>query len=234
MNLSPLKNIKYKKRTACAVCGRKLKAAVIDLPSLPITELYIKKVVIGDIGKLDQGLQVCERCGHGQLMHVPDQKVLYGDLYSFRTSNSMSVEGNDVFLSFINRVTGKKRFGSIIEIGCNDLYLLRSLKGKADKLLGVDPLLKGREDVLSEGKVRVIGDFFENVDPQEYKSSKDTLVLSSHVIEHIEEPSELIKNLTDGLDSDTMFVFQLPGFDSLVNGFRFDQIFHHHLHYFDL
>ena len=37
-----------------------------------------------------------------------------------------------------------EKFKTIVELVCNDLYLLKSLKLYADKLIGIDPILKGK------------------------------------------------------------------------------------------
>lgn len=234
MNLDIFRNISYKTRTACEVCQKKIGEPVIKLSSLPITEIYTKEYTGEKSGLVDQNLYACKECGHAQLSHIIDPEVLYGNTYSFRTSKSMSVKGNDAFINFIYRATQNKKFNTIMEIGCNDLYLLNSLADKADNFIGIDPILKGREKELSTDKIKVLGDFFENLDPEEYKSSGNTLVLSSHVLEHIESPKKMIKNLVENSNDNTLFIFQFPGFDTLVDNYRFDQIYHHHLHYFSL
>lgn len=233
MNLSIFKNIPYEKRAKCAVCRKELGAPLIELPHFPITDIYVKQMVKEKIGYVDQNFHLCEECGHGQLSTIIDPEVLYGHAYSFRTSKSIwgATKANDFFLSFINRITKSRRFKTILEIGCNDLYLLNCLRSKAEKLVGIDPVLKGREEEFSDDKITVIGDFFENVDLQ---SLDDTLILNSHLLEHIVEPRLMIEKLLENSTDKTLFIFQFPGFDTLVKECRFDQIYHHHLHYFSL
>jgi hypothetical protein len=235
MNLELFKDISYEVRTECAVCQKSLDEPVIELPALPITEIYIKEPNKEDFGTVDQGFHVCDQCGHAQLSHIVDQKVLYKEnAYSFRTSKSMSVKVNDTFRDFIERVTQNRQLKTIVEIGCNDMYLLNSLTDKAEKLVGVDPVLKGKENKLCTDKIKVFGDFFENVNLKEYLCSENTLVLSSHALEHIVNPKDMIENLLADSNDNTLFIFQFPGFDTMLDARRFDQIFHHHLHYFSL
>ena len=100
--------------------------------------------------------------------------------------------------------------------------------------MGVDPVLKGREEELSDGKITAIGDFLENIDLGRYMDSESTLILSNHSLEHLENPRATIERLLAVSTDKTLFIFEFPGFDSLINDCRFDQVFHHHLHYFSL
>jgi len=169
MDLSIFKDIPFEQRTKCAVCQKALGAPLIELPFLPLTDIYIKEAIKEKIGYVDQNLHICSECGHGQLSSIISQEILYGQSYSFRKSKSTwgATKGNDSLISFVNKIT-KRKFKTILEIGCNDMYLLHCLQSRADKLVGIDPVLKGREVELSDDKTTAIGDFFENVDLKQY------------------------------------------------------------------
>lgn len=229
MNVSIFKNPATKTRTRCAVCQRELGTPLIELPRLPITDTYVRERPREEVGYVDQAFHLCPECGHGQLSTMISPEVLYGYAYPFRTSAMGGArKANDFFVSFINRTAGNKQFKVILEIGCNDLYLLNCLRPRAEKLVGIDPILKGREAELSDDKIRVIGDLFENVD---LGSLDDALIINSHFLEHVREPRSVIEKILDK-SNNTLFIFQFPILDYLVSECRFDQIYHHHLHYF--
>ena len=231
MGINVFTNISSEKITRCTVCQSELDKPLIELPRFPITDIYAEQRVEAKIGYVDQNFHLCQECGHGQLSTVVDPEVLYGHAYSFRTSKSLwgSAKANDLFLDFINRITKNKKFETILEIGCNDLYLLNCLKPKAAKLVGVDPVLKGAEGELTDDKISVIGDFIENV---ELPNLDDALILSSHLMEHMRDPRLMLETLLEKSTDETLFIFQFPGFDTLVQEWRFDQIYNHHLQYF--
>ena len=233
MNVSKWKNIAFQKRDNCMVCGTKMDAPVIELPDFPMTELYTNEKVEEKAGFLDQSFHFCSHCGHGQIAHVIDIELQYNssDSYNFRTSQSATGrESSDFFADFVTSVAGDRHFSSIVEIGCNDLYLLKSLKDKADRLTGIDPILQGREEEFSESKVTAIGDFFENV---ELEDDLD-LVLCKDALEHVSDPKQMVRKIVDRATDDTTFFFQFPMLETLLTGCRFDQIFHQHLNYFSL
>lgn len=228
------RDIAFSKRTACVICEKPFSEPLIDLPDFPLTEIYIPERVTEKLGYVDQKFYFCEHCGHGQLGHLVDKTILYGHCYRTRTSISPSAMGAlDVFLNFIENVMGNRKFQTLLEVGCNDLHFLHRFKDRAQMLYGIDPILKGRENELSEKKIKLIGDFFENVDLQK-AGIKPDLILSSHTFEHVERPAELIDKLIRGASDDALFFFQFPGLESLVQDCRFDQMYHQHLNYFSV
>jgi len=220
------------RRTVCAVCQQRLPPPIIELPHLPLTDILVLEPVGGAVGLIDQTFHFCEVCGHGQLGTIISPEILYGSAYSLRTSGSSGARGaNDRFLSFIRAITyglGRRDFEAIVEIGSNDLYLLRQLGSWGIKgLIGIDPLLKGREAEFPD--FRVIGQFFEDAD---IGSLHNALVVTSHLLEHLREPRAFLERLLEKADETSLFVFQFPTLEPLVANLRFDQIYHHHLHYF--
>lgn len=235
VEISRFKNISFKKMTECAVCGSKSRESTIELPDFPLTEIYVDERITEKVGYLDQNFHLCKNCGHAQISNIIDHEILYGSSYYFRTSTSATgVKANDFFLSFMNRIIGNRHFKTIIEIGCSDVYLLKCLKPIADRLIGIDPVLKDNEDELSDDKITAIGDFFENINLGKYMHANDAIVLCSHALEHMDNPKAMLRKLFDNSSDSTLFFFQFPCLETLVDNCRFDQIFHQHLHYFSL
>ncbi len=232
--IKSLRHIQFIKNSHCVICQTRLGEPLIALPRFPLTEIYTPKLISEKLGFVDQFFHICSLCGHGQIQNIIAPEILYSTNYYFRTSISSSAMGAlDHFVSFIHRVRGKKNFHTIIEIGCNDLYLLNSLKIKAKRFIGIDPIWKGKEQKRDNGKINVIGDLMENVHLDE-GSGKVELVLSSHTLEHVKDPVLILKRLLKTANDQTLFVFQFPDLNLLIQNFRFDQIFHQHVNYFTL
>lgn len=235
MKLKEIKNfvnIPFKRRKSCLICTDEAGESLINWPDFPMTEIYIDRRIKEKAGFVDQSFYFCKRCGHGQILNVVDPQLQYGDpaSYHFRASESATGrETADFFIAFLNSVTGRKYFKNIIEIGCNDLYVLKALKSKAKELIGIDPILKGREtDDSLPNNITAIGDFFEKV---VFKEEFD-LVICKDTLEHIDNPKQFIKKIIDKSHNETLFFFQFPLLDMLFAECRFDQIFHQHLNYF--
>lgn len=229
-------NIPCRERSECAVCGRKLMEPLLSFPKLPLTEIFTKQKPKILTGYADQYFHLCNNCHHGQLLNIVPADILYSkNNYYLRTSESQSASRmNQNFIKFIKNIIKNKKFKTIIEFGCSDLYLLKALRDYADKLIGIDPILKGQERKLSQGKFLAIGDFLENVDLARICDMDKTLILSSHTMEHIENPKKIIEKLFKTASGNTIFIFQFPALEPLLADARFEQIFHQHLQYFTL
>jgi hypothetical protein len=231
-SIEELKNIKIKRRSYCVVCGKKCGSSILKMPHYPLTEIYVEKQSPGNIGFADQEFYLCDKCGHGQLLNIIDQAILYGKNYVTRTTTSSSaIVAIETFMNFIFKMIKGSSFDNIIEIGCNDLYTLKKLKKHAKHLFGIDPILKGREKEYSAGKIRIIGDFYENVDLNALGIEPD-IVISSNTLEHLEDPKRMIERLLSKGSKKTLYFFQFPSLEYLLRDCRFDQIFHQHLNYF--
>ena len=217
--------------TACTVCGGATNL-VMDLPDLPLTDTFTRVPLEYPVPVFDQALRFCSACHHGQLAAQVPPETLYGGNYGFRTSASATArKGTDFFYSVLDQAAQGRKFKMALDLGCNDLFLLRGLSDRTAKRVGVDPLWAGREHDVDAPGIAVIGQGIEDVDLSAL-SDKPDLVVCRHTLEHIADPLNVIKRMLADAADDALFVFEVPGFETLVNRNRFDQVFHQHLQYF--
>lgn len=231
--LNKYRNIKYETRTACSVCGHTNTTPVLELPALPLTEVFINQPGIPGLGETDQSLHYCSKCGHAQLQHVLDQSLLYADKtgYEFRSSESYTGRKTaEFFKDFLLSLDFKSTYDCVLEVGCNDAYLLKKLKPHAHKLIGIDPILSSHEHQINDDKITVYGEFFESG----MVNDSPDLVICKDVIEHVTDPRALIKELVQVATKDSLFLIQVPIWDKLLENYNFDHVFHQHLNYFSL
>jgi SAM-dependent methyltransferase len=234
-NFEKYKNISYEVKHHCSVCGNTLRQSLISFPKLPLTEIYTPYQVNEKWGLVDQNFHFCPQCEHGQISNIISPEILYSSSYYFRTSTSVTAsESNVFFLTFIQKNIGNRFFEKILEVGCNDLFLIKALENRSDQLIGIDPVLKGKEQLLSSKKIVLFGDLFEKIPVEKVGTLSNSLILSSHTIEHMENPKKFLETLFRISKDDCIFIFQFPGLETLIDNMRFDQIFHQHLQYFSL
>ena len=227
----------YTQRTHCSVCSEKLVRSVLDFPALPVlTGVFTKqKSEIQDLG-LDQSFCFCSKCGHGQVSTVIDPEFLYNQDYSFKTSSSKTATNElEKFINFLEKIFSDRIFNKVADIGCNDLYLLKRLKNKAKSFCGVD-MMQGFADNQQQldSSVALIAKRAEDLDVSDFKGECPDLVVATHMLEHAQEPKEVLCNLMRCAAEDALFVFEVPCLEQMLQGYRFDRIFHQHLQYFSL
>lgn len=225
-----MNNMIIKENLSCLLCGNKVKT-LIGLPNLPITGVFSNKFD-NNFPSFNQELQFCNNCNHAQLKNIIDPDFLYSDQYSFSTSNSSNSKlSTEKFLKFINTYIPMDKIKSVLEFGCNDLHFLKKFSENNIKAIGIDPILKKNKE---ERNLHVIADYVENINLKDTIQETPSLIFSQHTIEHILNPIKTLKSLKEISNEDTLFAFEFPNFDLLVQNRRYDQIFHEHIHYFSL
>ena len=228
-------SVTIKRQHSCAACGRDELTQVLDLPRLPMIGIFLDSLKDADrFPPFDQAMMICGECGHMQLRDCLDPKYLYDESFTHRSSASASASsGNEFFAAYLQRVAGDRRFKRAIEIGCNDVQLLKLVSPIGDIVCGVDPIWRGCEPE-PEGNIRVIGAFVEDIDFHAELDGAPDLIFSSMTFEHLAEPKETLERLIEVAADDALFVIQVPGTDFLLDNCRFDQISHQHYHQFTL
>lgn len=233
--ISPLiqRSENYVSIRQCAICSKDQLELLWDLPSFPFTERY-GTYAPGKYPPLDQQLVICSSCGHVQLYRQVKPAILYSPQeYVFRTAQSTSGQARcRFFFGFLQKVCSGRMFQSLLDIGGNDLYLIKMLGGVALEKTVIDPVCQPQDGKVIDG-IKVFGRFIEEMDLRRDLVQPD-LIVCLHVLEHLARPRQLLAKLFAECAENALYVFEIPCFESLIEARRFDAIFHQHYHYFDL
>lgn len=215
----------------CALCGSDAPELLVDLPELPLTDSFCREVPDEPPTPCDQSLVQCPECGHVQLARFLDPALLYSADYTFRTGASPTGrQGTRVFLNALESLVERRTFRLAVDIGCNDLFCLKQLEGRAQRRVGVDPIWTGSQT--SDGEIEVIGSTIEDADLTGILGDEPDLLICRHTLEHLWDPRAVVHSLLDMMAPDGLLMLEVPGLEAMVEKFRFDHVFHQHLHYF--
>ena len=224
----------YQILSSCNICDEDDFTEIFLSKDMPLTGLYVPKDVQSTLKTYDQEFLCCNICGHGQLRNIIDPEILYDETYTHRSSESpISISGNDFFFRYINSNVKDNEYKSLLEVGCNDLILIKQTQHLAEEVTGVDPIWIGK-DFQYNKKTNIKGAFINELSKSgDFKNPPD-LILSAHTFEHIPYTYDNFKMLCDISAEECRFIIELPCFDTMVNIGRFDQVFHQHLQYISL
>lgn len=222
-----------KEITECGISEAKDFHSLWKLPKLPMTERFGRYDPNHKLA-FDQELLLSLPTGHVQLRNQLDPRILYGTSeYSFRTAGSdKSRRGVDFFLAYLQQFTVGRSFESAVDVGGNDLFVVRGLAGTAKHCAVVDPICAPIDAQIID-RIKVFGRFVEEVDFSNDLPRPD-LVVCRHTLEHVANPRKVIGQWFRQCAEDCLYVVEIPCFENLVESMRFDAVFHQHVHYFDL
>ncbi|MFN3284598.1 MAG: class I SAM-dependent methyltransferase, partial [Pseudothermotoga sp.] len=98
--------------------------------------------------------------------------------------------------------------GKLLDIGCGKGRFLVHAARKGWDVYGVEPSLIGRNYSLSKG-IRV----FASLD--DLKGKKFDVITLWHVLEHVDQPVDLLLKIKQSMDENTVLIISVPNFDSI-------------------
>ncbi len=236
--------IKTEPLTSCCACGSTTLTELLRLEKFPHIGIYLKNADDATrFPKVDNSVNYCKECGHIQLGVTVDPAFLYTTEFQHKTSQSASAkQANEFLYTFAEKVFGGRAYPtSVVEIGCNDTFLLQKFVDKGAQAIGVDPILKGREAQFLAGvaaehksKFRVIGDFVEKISFDAALGGAPDLFITNFVFEHLREPFAVTASLVEKMGDNSIAMIGVPGAEFMVYNSRFDQLSHQHYQQFNL
>ena len=160
-----------------------------------------------------------------------DKKMMFNKTYPYRSSLSLTIKKHYRDLSI--KLKKNIRFKNILEIGSNDGAFARNFDKK--KIICVEPCLEvGNE--LKKKKFKVFIEYFDNklTKKLKLKYQKFDLIFSANTITHIANLREVLKNISNLLSEDGVFVLEEPSFLECLKKNAFDQFYNEHLYVLSL
>ena len=208
-----MSKIWYERKT-CRLCNSEVKNVMALKPS-PLANRYTKEYEEQERHPLD--LMQCVSCGHVQLGIVVDPQILYSD---YRYQSGASQKFTKHLQDMAEELSGMKD-GFVVEIASNDGTLLKAFENLGHPALGVDPA----------GTYHCVTELFSEKLANNFVRPAD-IVVANNVLAHIDNLRDAMRGVKQILSENGIFVFEVQYLKDLVDGNRFDLIYHEHLSYF--
>lgn len=174
-----------------------------------------------DVPRGDLNLYYCDYCSYLFNFDFNDDLVGYG--VSYENSQNFSA----VFVEHVEQrakrilASDQGRSGRILEIGCGDGYFLRKLieAGVNNSGIGYD---KSLPQPVQEERMALVNDYYTVNHPGDFD-----IVISRHVVEHIEDNNPLLSLLHEKNPRASYF-FETPSLEWIIRNNTFYDIFYEH------
>jgi hypothetical protein len=120
----------------------------------------------------------------------------------------------------------------VVEIACNDGYLLKNFLGKNVQILGIEPSVNVSKKAESLG-IPVINDFFGSKLAHKLLNEFGfpKLIIANNVMAHVPDLRDFVKGLAILSGPDTQISIENPSILNILIEKQFDTIYHEHFSY---
>ena len=179
---------------------------------------------------------VCENCFLVQTEDYTTRETLFSSEYAYFSSTSISwlKHAKKYSKNIIKKLQlGNKNF--VVELACNDGYLLKNFKEANIQCLGVEPTLSTAIAAEALG-IEVIKEFFgQKLSYQICDSYKKAdLIVANNVYAHVPDINDFTLGIKNLLADNGVVTIEFPHILNLIQKKQFDTIYHEHFSYFSL
>jgi len=218
----------------CHLCGHTNLIKYLDLGKTALVNSYIKTRNKKE-NKYPLQVLYCGNCHLSQLNCVVNRKLIF-QKYAYFSSTSPQLE--KYFKEYAEKILKKFPHQSrklIVEIASNDGILLKYFKKEGVKVLGIDPA-KNIAKIANKKGLKTLPLFFnqENSKIIRKKYGKAGVIIANNVLAHDDNINSILKGVTNLLDKDGVFVFEVQYLLDLIERKAFDNTYHEHVFYFSV
>lgn len=219
----------------CRHCQTHLVKTFVDLGEMPPSNSY---VTIRDEKEKKYPLKVmvCHECYLVQTEDFVDREECFSKDYAYFSSMSKSfLDHAKEYVDMIIERLQLDSSSSVVEIACNDGYLLQYFLEKKIYPLGIEPTASTAKVAKSKG-LSVLDEFFgtelassllENQGPAD-------LIIGNNVLAHVPDINDFLIGINTLLSPQGTVTFEFPHFLNLIRYNQFDTIYHEHYSYLSL
>lgn len=221
----------------CRHCGALATHIFVDLGFAPPSNAYL---TIADLNRPEKyyplRVKVCDRCWLVQTEDYAAADELFSAEYAYFSSTSAIWLAHAKY--YAEKVTRDLRLSKnsfVIEVACNDGYLLRNFVTAGIPCLGVEPTAS-TADAAERLEIPVVREFFgEKLGKRLAAEGKQAdLIVGNNVYAHVPNIDDFTRGLKAALKPAGTITLEFPHLMRLIEHAQFDTIYHEHFSYLSL
>jgi len=220
----------------CRFCGRELRHTFADLGLSPLANEYLREADLSR-GQTFYPLkvQVCEHCFLAQAALYQRPENIFGEYQYFSSYSTSWLAHCRAYVDMIVPRLGLTGRSQVLEVACNDGYLLQYFRPYGIPACGVEPAGNVAEAARKKG-IDVRCCFF-NAETAEEIAAQDgpyDLVIGNNVLAHVPDINSFAAGLAAVLGPEGTITMEFPHLMQLIQNSQFDTIYHEHFYYLSL
>ena len=208
--------------TVCRICqGTSLKE-VMDFGEVALAGGFLKASQIHAERKYPLRLAFCEHCFTVQLAESVAPEILFSDYRYFSSQISTVRRHFDKYAEDVFRFKPRR----VLEIGCNDGYLLSRMADKGAECVGIDPAANVLESV-KDDRLTLVNAFFG----EQTELGRFDMIIANNVFAHMPDLHGATRAMRKALTDDGVLVIETHHLGAMVRDLQYDWVYHEHLFY---
>jgi SAM-dependent methyltransferase len=181
-------------------------------------------------------LAFCENCALLQVTETVPPEILYQRDYPYFSSSSPALLQHAA--SIAQRLIRERGLGPdslVMEVACNDGYLLRNFVEQGVPCLGIDPAAGPAAHARKIG-IPIINDFFSLGLAEDLAAQGQLadVMIANNVVAHVDAINDFVAGFAKLLKPNGVAVFEFAYAVDMIEKCEFDTIYHEHLFYHTL
>mgnify|MGYP001211219741 FL=1 len=227
-------NFNEGKISKCQICNSSKLINIIQLGNQPLANsLLEKKEKIKNMYPI--GVVRCDDCTLIQIDYIANQSEVYHLEYPYLPGITKTVDEEQK--EFSNFLVDKLSLNSshlVVDFGSNDGSLLKHLKKRDIKVVGVEPTNIAK--TANKNGIETYQNFFneEVVDEIIKKHGKAKVITSTNVFAHMSTLGDVMKGIVKLIDEDGYYCFENHYALEIIKNVQYDTFYHEHLRTYTL
>lgn len=221
----------------CRHCGHPPIHTFLDLGFAPPSNAYLSA---NDLTRPEKyyplKIRVCDRCWLVQTEDYAGADELFGPEYAYFSSTSSGWLAHAArFSDAIIRKLQLGRDSLVVEVACNDGYLLKNFVAAGIPCLGIEPTASTAAAAERLG-IRVRREFFgeELARRLAAEGKQADLIVGNNVYAHVPAINDFTRGLKLALKPGGTITLEFPHLLRLIEQAQFDTVYHEHFSYLSL
>jgi len=221
----------------CRHCFASLEESFLDLGFAPPSNAYLKRADLTEPERYyPLRLKVCTACWLVQAEAYAHANELFAADYAYYSSTSSTwLEHAACYVRDIVPRLGLGGSSFVIEVACNDGYLLKNFVSRGIPCLGIEPAA-GTAGAAEKQGIPVRREFFgqELAGRLAAEGKSADLIIGNNVLAHVPDINDFVAGLRRALKPGGTITLEFPHLMRLIEWTQFDTVYHEHFSYFSL
>ena len=213
----------------CRLCGQGT-LPMLDLGRQPLANSLLT-------GPNDQyatyplEVRLCSSCHLGQLTDLVPPDVLFREYAYYSSISTGAINPANSLVERAISTVPLTEDPLAVEIGSNDGYLLRYYRRWRIRVLGIDPA-RGPANAAALADVPTVQEFFTADLARRFPQAD--IIHANNVLAHVPDLDDFVEGISILLKPDGVCYVEVPYIGALIEGAKFDTIYHEHVYYFSI